>query len=324
MKLFISSCIYKENENLDSSSLVYRIPCVHFEKNGWKVASITQLPNLTLNNIEALFGSKPEAILIWLCGSYVSKNKAFLRRVKKYKFGIKMYWYIDDIHNNAKMRLGLLNYFDLVLNSYAYCFKMFYAINVKTYWFPHYVNESLLTEIAYNHCPIPKILLSGQVTEYIYPARHKALLIARDHSDIDYLNHPGYNDRNKHDYCGSKYYFLINRYLAAFTCCAKENRPYIVSKFFEIIACGTLLIAYDVHVKQELKELGFIENVNYIACTLENMQEVFDYVINENNRKKIDTIRRNGFELSKQNSFLCHRVSEFCEYIDAEKYVAVR
>ena len=56
MKLFISSCVYKENENVNGSGLLYRIPCNQFEKNGWKTASIMQLPILTLNNIEALFG----------------------------------------------------------------------------------------------------------------------------------------------------------------------------------------------------------------------------------------------------------------------------
>ena len=317
MKLFISSCVYKENENVNGSGLLYRIPCNQFEKNGWKTASIMQLPILTLNNIEALFGEKPTVILIWLCGSYVLKNYAFLRRVGKYNFNIKLYWYIDDIHNNTKMRSGMIKYFDLVLNSYAYCFEMFYKSAAKTYWFPHYVNESLLTEIAYNSDPTRKILLSGQITEHVYPARHKALLIAKEHTYIEYLSHPGYNDRNKHDYCGSNYYSLINNYLAAFTCCAKKDRPYIVSKFFEIIASGALLIAYDEHVKYELKKLGFIEKVNYISCNLENIQEVFEYVLDPQNREKIDLIRRNGFELSKQNGFLCHRVTAFCEHIDA-------
>lgn len=324
MKLFISSCVYKEDEDVNSSGLAYRIPCNQFEKNGWKTASIMQLPKLTLSNIEALVGSKPSTILIWLCGSYVSKNYAFLRRVKKYNLDIKLYWYIDDLHNNTKMRIELMQYFDLMLNSYAYCFGMFYDNAIKTYWFPHYVNEQLLEDISYNANPEPKILLSGQITESVYPARHKALCLSKNNENIYYLAHPGYNNQNRHQYCGKKYYTLINSYLAAFTCCAKDDRPYIVSKFFEIIASGSLLIAYDVNVKYELKQLGFIENVNYISCDLDNMQEVFEYVLNPNNREKIDTIRSNGFEFSKKNSFLCKRVKDFCEYIDDEKYIAVR
>ncbi|MDB4507500.1 hypothetical protein N9064_01260 [bacterium] len=316
MKLFISSCNFKENENIDGSSLVYRIPCVQFENNGWKIASIKELPILTLGNIERLFGAKPSVILIWMCGTYVNNNKPFLWRIRKYKFNIKTYWYIDDIHNNTKNRAKLFNYFDLILNSYAYCFNMFYGRHIKTYWFPHYVNEKLLNDISYNENPTEKIFLSGQVTENIYPARHKALLLAKNNDKIDCIGHPGYNDRNKHIYCGSKYYSLINTYLAAFTCCAKKDRPYIVAKFFEFIASGTLLIAYDEHVKQELNKLGFIDKVNYISCTLENMQQVFDYVLDPCNRKEIDTIRRNGFELSKQNAYLCNRVKSFCEYIE--------
>lgn len=316
MKLFISSSNYKENENVDSSSLVYRIPCVQFEKNGWKIASITELPILTLGNIERLYGNKPTKILIWMCGSYVLHNKAFLWRIRKYNKNIKTYWYIDDIHNNTKIRAYLFNYFDLILNSYAYCFHLFYKPHIKTYWFMHYVNENLLKDITYNEDPIKKIFLSGQVTGHIYPARQKAFLLAKNNNKIQCIGHPGYNDRNKHEYCGSKYYSLINKYLAAFTCCAKKDRPYIVSKFFEIIASGALLIAYDIYVKQELKQIGFIEDVNYIACDLENMEEVFEYVTNPLNIEKINTIRRNGFELSKKNAYLCDRVRSFCDYIE--------
>ena len=316
MKLFISSYNFKENENVDSSSLVYRIPCVQFQNNGWKIASITELPSLTIGNIERLLGNKPTHILIWMCSTYLVRNNSFLWRIKKYKYNIKLFWYIDDIHNNTKIRANLFKYFDLILNSYAYCFNMFYKQDIKTYWFPHYVNESLLKQINYNPNPIEKILLSGQVTEYVYPARYKAFLIAKDNSKIDCIGHPGYNNRNKHDYCGSKYYSLINSYLAAFTCCAKKDRPYIVAKFFEIIASGTLLIAYDEHVKQYLNQLGFIDKVNYVSCTLENIQEVFDYVLDPCNREEIDTIRSNGFYLSKKNAYLCNRVKSFCEYIE--------
>ena len=317
MKLFISSCNFKEDDNVDSSNLAYRIPCVQFEKNGWKIASIRELPSLTIGNIERLFGSKPTHILIWMCSSYVLRNKAFLWRIKKYKMNIKAYWYIDDIHNNTKTRAHLFNYFDLILNSYAYCFHLFYKLHIKPYWFMHYVNENLLKNLVYNEDPINKILLSGQVTEHIYPARYKAFLIASNNDKIDCIGHPGYNDRNKHEYCGSKYYNLINTYLAAFTCCAKQERPYLVSKFFEIIASGTLLIAYDEHVKEQLKQVGFIDKVNYISCSLENMEEIFEYVLSPSNIKEINTIRRNGFELSKKNAYLCNRVNLFCEYIES-------
>ena len=119
MKLFISSCNFKEDDNVDSSNLAYRIPCVQFEKNGWKTASITELPNLTIGNIERLCGFKPTHILVWMCSSYVLRNKAFFWRIRKYRMNIKTYWYIDDIHNNTKTRAHLFNYFDLILNSYA-------------------------------------------------------------------------------------------------------------------------------------------------------------------------------------------------------------
>ena len=316
MKLFISSSDIKEDQNIDNSSLLYRIPITQFQNNGWKTATISDIPNLTLKNIQNFCGEKPSVIFIWLSGTYVFKNIPFFWRARKRNFNIKMCWYIDDIHNNIKKRLKYIHFFDVIVNSYAYCFDMFYKKSIKTYWFPHYVNENLLKSITYNNSPKNQILLSGQINEHIYPARHKMLVLSFTDKRIQHLVHPGYNNRNKHKYCGSKYYELINNYLAAFTCCATENRPYIVSKFFEIISCGSLLIAYDVHVKMQLNELGFIENTNYIACTLENLNDVVNYVLDPSNREKIDIIRRNGYELSKKNCFLNKRVSDFCDYID--------
>lgn len=323
MKLFISSYNFENCDNLDNSALPYRIPCIQFKENGWTTTTINELPILTLNNIKKITGEVPTVILIWLCGPYIEKNYLFLRRARKNNFGIKFCWYIDDLHCRTNMRNNVFKYVDIVLNSYMYCFHMFYDISLKKYWFPHYINEKLLKNITFNSNPEIKILLSGQIKENIYPARYKALALSKKNDNITVLCHPGYKDREKHSSCGSAYYDVINNNLAAFTCCASEKRPYIVSKFFEIIACGTLLIAYDEHVKEPLNQLGFIENENYISCNLENMENVFEYVLDPNNRKEIDRIRSNGFEFSKK-SFLCNRVKDFCEYIDEEKYLVVR
>ena len=320
MKLFISSYNYEKDQNINNSNLVYRIPCVQFKNNGWKIATIDDLPFLSLDVIKSFCDSiTPSVILIWMCSSYILKNKKFLCNTKNSNVNIKLCWYIDDLHNNIKQRFSILKFFDVILNSYEYCFNKFYGSGYNTYWFPHYVNENLIKNIEFNNDPVPKIFLSGQITQHIYPARHKALIIAKNDERIYYLSHPGYKERNKHDYCGSKYYSLMNNFLAAFTCCARNDRPYIVSKFFEIIACGTLLIAYDEFVKEELRMLGFVENENYISCTMENMQDIFDYVLNPVNIENINVIRKNGFELSKKNSFLCNRVNNFCKFIE-KKY----
>ena len=48
------------------------------------------------------------------------------------------------------------------------------------------------------------------------------------------------------------------------------------------------------------KELGFIDGQNYISCNLENMNEKINYITNPDNRKKIDIIRKNGYEFVRK------------------------
>jgi hypothetical protein len=100
---------------------------------------------------------------------------------------------------------------------------------------------------------------------------------------------------------GENYIKYLSEYLCCFTCCSTRNTPYIINKFFEIPASGSLLLAYDEWVKDGLKEIGFIDGENYISCNKENIIEKIEWICNEQNRDEVDRIRKNGNELVKNN-----------------------
>jgi aspartokinase len=77
---------------------------------------------------------------------------------------------------------------------------------------------------------------------------------------------------------GHNYIKYLNLHIAAVTCCANAKTPYIIGKFFEIPASGTLLLAYDEHAKEPLKGLGFVDGENYISTNYNNFVEKVIFV----------------------------------------------
>jgi hypothetical protein len=112
-------------------------------------------------------------------------------------------------------------------------------------------------------------------------------------------------------YLGHDYIKHLNKYLCCFTCCSSKWTPYIIGKFFEIPSSGSLLFAYDEFVKDELNKFGFIDGVNYIGCTLTNMEEKISYILDPVNLEKINEIRKNGYEF----------VWKYHKQIDRLKYI---
>ena len=100
---------------------------------------------------------------------------------------------------------------------------------------------------------------------------------------------------------GQNYINYLSEYLCCFTCCLTKDTPYIINKFFEIPASGSLLLAYDEWVKDGLKEIGFIDGENYISCNKDNILEKIEWICNDKNRNEVDRIRKNGNDLVKNN-----------------------
>ena len=237
-------------------------------------------------------------------GTFVEKNIKYILNNKQVNF----YILENDIHylRSKKqtyarynlLRKNLLNNQHIyILAFYWYHYKKLYKISYTNLIpFPRFVySKSNILQI--NEKPIMKVLLSGSLSNQ-YPMRR--YLKSIKHKNVKILNHED-NVR------GDDYYKFINKYICAFNCCSNSKTPYIVSKFFEIPATGSLLLAYDEYVKNPLKQIGFIDGVNYISCNKENIIDKINYICDTKNIEKINSIRIKGQELVLSKHMLKNR-----------------
>ena len=292
-------------------NIMWRIPFNDFSNIDWicidqsifnyDKSFIKQIPNI----------DSSDCIFFWNCNTLI---KTFIKEILS--LHCKKLFYIDDIHqtgySTVQYRQKIFENFDIIFSTYAYTFNKFYptiqAYKIK--WLPHNVTTEFNVELNMN--PINKVLLSGAIDANVYPMRHKLYSYYKTHPNlIDHLSFMGYSVK-KHDIVGYDYIKFLNKYIACFTCCLNKNTPYIVAKFFEISASGALLIAYDEYVKNELKQLGFIDGYNYISVDSDNLLQKIKWVTDINNKNDIDRIRINGYNLVKSQHCLINRV----KYVD--------
>jgi len=251
-----------------------------------------------LDNLENYRNIKNIVVLLDNYGNFIEKNINFIKNNKTIKF----YIHENDLHKNNS-KLDAYNRYMLlrsclkelehvyILAYYWYFYKNLYNINeTNLIRFPRFVVKNHILEIKKD--VKPKILLSGSITNNYYPIRKY----------VSELNHPSINRLNRGaNITGENYINYLSEYLCCFTCCLTKETPYIINKFFEIPASGSLLLAYDEWVKDGLKKIGFIDGENYISCNKENLIEKIEWICDEKNRNEVDHIRRNGNELVKSN-----------------------
>jgi len=256
-------------------------------------------------------------IILFRCNRFI---KTYYNEIKI--SDIKFILYLDDLHNSPEIQElknldnNFPNSFNLILSTYQYTFnKFFNNITTKIYWFPHSFNELFYNKLFYNNKPKNELLLSGCLSPNIYPMRNKLKEYCSNYP-ISILKHPGYNTKHKHKIVSIRYYQYLQQYRFAFTCCSNKNLPYLLAKFFEIPACGVVLLAYDRYIKKELKQLGFEDNKNYISITEDNLEYKLNYIFDKTNENEIELIRKNGYEFIKNNHTLKIRIQKLMLDLD--------
>lgn len=267
---------------------------------GWRQIDPWKLWNgrgTTKDRLMDELGELPETILFWEGYDFLSAYASDIHRLDCHKSILA-----DDLHCwNEQMRQSKLVGFALcetILSTYAYLWDKYYPelSNLKRLvWIPHSASPDFM--LHYNEHPEKGILLSGAITHH-YPLRQQMKVLHDQRSyPIAYHRHPGYHchyDYNEPRDIGCGYAGKLNRYLAGFT--DSLIYEYVVAKYFEIPATGALLFAEEA-VSGPLKELGFIENRNYLPVTKDNLEDRIQYVLDEGNREEVDAIRRRGQEL---------------------------
>ena len=303
MKSIICNKIDEKNPNYFKRA--WRIPFLELEKIGWKSIDQSEIDCKLSDYFKKTYNELPKVLLFWNTNTFIQNNIEDI---------LKNNWikciYMDDLHQKSKKiqsyRNLILENFDYIFSTYAYTFTKFYEIKNpnKLIWYPHNVNNNF--RIDFNNNPINKILLTGSNDKNIYPFRNLVRKLSNKYP-IDILPQLSYRNANHNNY-GHNYIKYINGYIASIACCANQNTPYIVSKFFEIPASGALLLAYDEFVKEPLNQLGFVDGENYISANYENIIDKILFITNPVNKEKVDKIRKNGYEFVWKNHTLLNRI----------------
>lgn len=322
MKVIISP-IYQEGEP-EYYWQFYRLPWQTLRDLGWIFVDPRDIKTNYLDFFTEKFNIIPEILFIWPWSvgvfpvwDYIAKNQSNI-----YGHTWLKCLYIDDLHHElsaeqSAIRLSALKNFDVIFASCAYVFPNFFpeVSFQKVVPLPHCVINDF--HIQLNPDPIPKILLSGAISRRYYPFRYKLLEVyhTKKHP-IDLLEADGRPaDKPEANICyGRSYVAKLNAYLACFVTSLNRDLPYIVAKFFEVPASGSLMLAHDELVRPYLKRLGFRPYYHYIPITEDNWEAMMYYVLDPGNRSEIDKIRRQAYDFVWNHHTLRHR-AEFVHQI---------
>lgn len=202
---------------------------------------------------------------------------------------------VDDLHSgNKKSNYLLCNQFNRILSTCSYKIPQLRPeLDIKkVVSFPHYMNDELF--ISSNNKKKRNVLFSGTICS-AYPER----II------IDNINNIGL-EKLKLKLKYIDYYKQLNTYLAGIATSSKYD--YIVNKYLEIPSSNTLLLGYNVNIKEELIKLGFIDGYNYIGFDLDNLETKIEYICKPENSGIINKITKRGYKLVNGKHKLSDRI----------------
>ena len=224
---------------------------------------------------------------------------------------------IDDLFPFFENSKKCVEACDYIIGTYTHLFTKISNISLNqkpNILIPYSAVPEYYKNIVFNNNPKKKIFVSGAIS-FHYPLRifiHNNPLFV---NKIESLEHPGYiqNGPLKHDTLCDKYYIKLNEFICCF--CDSLLYGYVLAKVFEITSVGSLLLVED-KIENQLNELGFYDNINCIMCNEANLYEKVNYILDDINREKIDSIRINGMELTRSKHTTDNRITTFNNFIN--------
>lgn len=222
--------------------------------------------------------------------------------------------FVNDVHRLVKIRE---NY--ITKNKINYIFTVSRDQFIQTYpkhkhkieWFPYFVNTAIYKDYLLKKDI--QLLMMGAVNTY-YPLRQE--IMKAYSNDVRFISHqhPGYRDflarEEKDNLIGARYAKEINQAKIFFTCPSVLYYPVI--KYFEVLACKTLLLA---PTFKELEDLGFIPGKHFIAIDESNFKEKAEYYLaNDEKRQKI---AEQGYQFIRQNHTVKIRAMQLVKRIES-------
>ena len=189
---------------------------------------------------------------------------------------------------------------DLIISfAYEYFAKIYIQFLSKYKFVPKsFAPHGRYAQFLFNDKPKMKCLLSGSLNNDVYPLR--SLIVNKHHVDIEH---------KPPTYVGDDYAKLLHSYFCCVTSASIFN--YVLAKYFEIAATGSLLLANET---KDSKRLGFIPNKHYIPITKDNVFTKIEQCLE--NPANYNTIRREGMEFVRKNHSVVNRIEQLKRIFD--------
>ena len=153
-------------------------------------------------------------------------------------------------------------------------------------------------KFLFNDKPNIRCLLSGSLNQSVYPLR--TFIVNNRHAAVDYRGPT---------YTGANYVKLLHSYFCCVTSSSVFN--YVLAKYFEIPATGSLLLA---NVTEDSKRLGFIPYKHYIPITKDNVFTKITQCLK--NPEEYTNIRREGMKFVRKNHSIVNRIKQLKKIFD--------
>ena len=207
---------------------------------------------------------------------------------------------------NAFRSYLLSNDMDLIFVHYRDAFlKYFPELRNRLRWMPNHVYKQIFHK--YKVKKTIDYLMMGRVND-LYPLRKE--IVSRHHKlkGLIVHEHPGYksftNKEKDSLLLDEKYAKEICRAKMFLTCGSRYD--FAVGKYFEVPACGTLLLASNF---SELTDLGFKDKKNFISINKRNFVKKAKYYLEHEDER--NEICRKGYKLVNSRHLTDIRVREF-------------
>ncbi len=285
------------------------------ERYGWmhmETHHLASQPHSLRERMRERCGALPDVVLFW--ESYDLVTSAFLQLFYA-NFRVVIYcedlhWFYPEMHATKSLALTVP---DVILASYAPVFARFFpavAAVKRVVWVPHAASPEFMLPL--NESAENVIFLSGKIND-CYPLRQRLKALA-DETALPIVEHPHPGYQCNHDHktsgvVGAGYARRINATRAAFTDASKFN--YVLAKFFEIPATGSLLLG-DATLEKELAQLGFCPQVHYVPVSDATLESELKRILGVKNHSALDEVRRRGQQLIWER----HKTSDRAKLID--------
>ena len=188
-------------------------------------------------------------------------------------------------------------------------YKWYPKFRSKMRWLPHHVPVDIFKD--YGLSKDIDYLLMGVIDKRYYPLRNMILNKMKDKPGFVNHEHPGYREfiADENIFVREKYAREINRAKIFFTCDSILHYP--VAKYFEVLACKTLLLA---PTSPEIEDLGFIPGVNFVSIDENDFEEKAKYYL-DHEKERLE-IAEQGYEMVRARHSTVQRAAELVAMIE--------